>query len=217
MSQKTRKTEEKSAALGLLDYVWNRTPYRSHRAVNEAMQIALGMAVESGLEWAIGDCAIIEKEYRPSYWMGENGWELSYSRACDGKHGPNPSAIMAIEAHLNRKPFLVAKDAHGRPRIRLHVGARFDWHDNLTARAFVTVTSFGTKTVKGQDGNETEVPCVVACTYQPLEKDKNGYESGPRKVDRLYKITHADIAEYHKAIREHARKSQNATPAEDAA
>jgi hypothetical protein len=62
------------------------------------MQVALRLAIESGMEWAIGDCAYVEEHWRPGYWMGKAGWEPSYSRACAGPHGPNRSAIKEEKA-----------------------------------------------------------------------------------------------------------------------
>jgi hypothetical protein len=213
----TKKTETKlSPALGLLDYVWQNTPRTSWRVVNESMQIAIKLAVVSGMEWAIGDCKHINDHYRPGYWMGEQSWEPSYSLACDGPRGPNASAIKAIEAHLGRKAFIVVKAAHEGAKIRLHVGVRFDWHDNLKDRIpNVKVTSFSTRKVAGKDGKEIEVPCVVAYSYVREKKDSGNYSYETDKVDRVFKITHDDIAAYHKAIRDHKKKTE--TPAESAA
>lgn len=208
-----KKEKPMSPALGLLDYVWKNVPYDSHREMNAAMQVALRLAVESRMEWAIGDCKHIGDNYRPGYWMGEQGWEPSYARACDGPHGPNPSAIKAIEAHLGRKPFIVRRTAGEAVTIRLHVGAQFHWHDNMKARVNVEVTSFSTKKVKGKgkDAKEVKVPCVVACSYKYTGK------SCERKIDRVFKISHDDIAAYHKAIRDHEKTKAKATADEQAA
>ena len=203
------KQKSLSPALALFDHVWRHGRHNSHREKSASMQVALRLAIESGMEWAIGDCARVEEHWRPEYWMGVEGWEPSYSRACAGPHGPNPSAIKAIEAHLGRKPFLVlrgangANGANGATRIRLCVGAKFDWHDDIETRIpRVVVTSFSTRKIKDRSGKEVEIPCVVACSYTYTEREDGCRD---KKVDRVFRITHDDIAAYHKAIRDHAR------------
>jgi hypothetical protein len=78
-------------------------------------------------------------------------------------------------------------------RVRLCVGQKFEWHVRLKTKFRVKVTSFS-------DGGEK--PHVVACSYKP----KTSGVYSPDKVDRRFTITHDDIAEYRKAIREFARK-----------
>lgn len=197
-----------SPALGLLAYVWKHEGSqggKSWRRLNAAMHAALKLAIESLMEFEPDDFKAIYGRFNAGYWIGQ-GIEGYYSRAVDGPHGPNPSAIKALEKYLGRKPYIVATDCRDEKRIRLHVGARFDWHDGLKERVrCVEVTSF-----QPADGDKPAY--VVACTYKRPEKADGGYE--PRKVDRVFKITHADIAAYHKAIREHKKAWAEKQPAE---
>lgn len=183
-----------SPALELLDLVWRSNAKTSWAIINGSMQHALKLAIEGGFEFELGDFAHIEQHWWPGYWMGCDGMEKAYTRACAGPHGPNRSAVKAIEAHLKRKPFICPETAgyNDIPR-RLYVGARFNWHESMAERVpGLTVTSFGT--------NREGVACVIACTY----KDRG--QSSERKVDRMFKITHADIAAYRKSIRDYKRE-----------
>ncbi|MBU6429914.1 MAG: hypothetical protein KGR26_12950, partial [Cyanobacteria bacterium REEB65] len=94
------------------------------------------------------------------------------------------------------------------------------WHVDLKTPVHVKVTSFvdkpdpkGKKSVAGQPDSPAE-PYVVACSYKPKERDERGWEKGPDKIDRMFKITHQQIAEYHAAIREHAKARSKKEPAE---
>jgi hypothetical protein len=158
------------------------------------MQTALKLAIESGMRFHEDDFAKIRERYNPGYWMNIEG---SYATAIDGQHGPNASAIAAIEKHLKRKPFIVQASSRDAKKVRLFEGALFQWHEHIKREIRVKVTSFST--VKDKDGKDK--PCVVACSYK--ERSGTGYE--PSKVERVFKITHDDIAAYHKAIKEHKK------------
>lgn len=189
--------QKDSPALTLLRHVWKNIDYRSHALANDAMQRALSLAIESGMEFGVDDFAAIKAEFRPQYWLN---MESAYSRACaaDRAHGENTSAYKAIEKHLGRKPFLVVPNAHAASKIRLCEGRRFDWHIDLKQRIRVTVTSFA-----------DDQSAVIACSYKV--PNDGSYE---RKIDRRFRITHDDIAGYHKAIREAKAKSKSERDAE---
>lgn len=198
-----------SAAYTLLRYVWrheSKAGGGSWRRTNNSMQQALSLAITAGFRFHPGDFARFAKEFGSSHWIGDG--EQCYARAVgaeSGDHGGNPSAVKSFEAWKGRKPFLVAPSASPRfggrkglpSPVRLFVGRRFDWHDGLKTRVPVKVTSF----VDHPKGDKP--PYVVACSYKAREPD--GYAD---KIDRTFKITHDDIAAYHKAIREHAKKSR---------
>lgn len=191
-----------STAMQLLDLVWEsegKTSGHSHswRRLNAAMQSAVKLAVESGMDFDEDDFFKIREKYNPSYWMHI---EIVYSLAIEAQYGPNPSAYQAIEKYLGRKPFIVVPSCRESNKIRLHEGSRFQWHENMERELTVKVTSFGS-VERVVDGKKSEVPCVIACSYK--ERDRTKYE--PDKVDRVFRITHDDIAAYHKAIRDHKK------------
>jgi hypothetical protein len=188
-----------SPALTLLDHVWGsqgKTTGHGHswRRLNAAMQSALRLAIESGMEFGEDDFAVIRREYGPEYWLHI---ENCYAMAIDAQHGPNPSAYQAIEKHLGRKPFVIQVRSSSTKQVRLHEGARFYWHEDMKKEVFVKVTSFG-EVEREINGIKTKAPCVIACSYK--ERSGTGYEAD--KIDRMFKITHEDIKTYHKAIRE---------------
>jgi len=191
-----------SRVLELLDLVWmsqGDTAGHGHswRRLNAAMQDAIRLAIDSGMEFGEDDFEVIKRKYSSEYWLHIEG---CYSRAIEAQHGPNPSAYQAIEKYLGRKPFIVQRRWNDTRKLRLYEGARFYWSDDMKSEAFVKVTSFGTveRTV---NGIKATVPCAIACSYKT--KSRDGYE--PDKVDRVFKITHDDIAAYHKAVKDHKK------------
>jgi hypothetical protein len=161
------------------------------------MQTAVNLAIDAGIHFDEDDFYRIRKSYDSGYWLHIEG---CYSRSIEAQHGPNPSAYQAIEKYLGRKPFIIQRSSSDSRKLRLYEGARFNWHIDMKQAVSVKVTSFGT--VKRKiDGAERELQCVIACSYK--ERQKTGYE--PDKVDKIFKITHDDIASYHKAIREHKK------------
>lgn len=191
-----------SPAMQLLSLVWDSEGETSGqgpswRRLNSSMQEALRLAIDSGMHFAEDDFGKIQKLFRPEYWLHIEG---CYSRAIDAPHGPNPSAYQAIEKHLGRKPFIVQETSSTAKKVRLNVGSKFKWHEDMLRAIDVKVTSFGS-IEKGEGGAKQSTQCVIACSYK--ERDRSKYE--PDKVDRIFKITHEDIAAYHKAIREHKK------------
>lgn len=174
-----------SPALVLLKHVWKSQGEgagNSWRRLNSAMQVALRLAIESGFRFDPGDFSTFSAEFNAGYWWGDQ--EHYYSLACEGPHGPNPSAIKAIEAWKKRRPWIVMEDA-GEPKVRPHVGSRFRWFDDPEnpspkGRHWAIVTSFNDKDDR-----------LVACSYKDSDRSK---------IDRRFAIAREDVAAYHKAI-----------------
>lgn len=192
-----------SAALVLLSHVWKAEGAahggHSWRRLNDAMRTALFLAIDAGMTFDDSDFRKIAHKFNSGYWLDI---EYAYKHACGeqqgGNHGPNPTAIHAIESHLGRTPFLIAREPnHGSPKDRICVGSRFSWHIDMKNRVYVTVTSFA-----------ADQSHVVACSYKEREPGRN-----ERKVDRMFRITHDDLAAYHAAIRAHAREHAAAASA----
>jgi hypothetical protein len=179
---------ERSPAYRLLAHVWKHEGDgmgKSWARINDAMQMALKLAITSGMKFDPEDFASFSKDFNSGYWIGDG--EHYYAMACarDRQHGANASAYQSYEHWRGRKPFIVAEEAReGATRIRLCVGQRFDWHIKLKTEAKVIVTSF--------DDHATQ-PCLIACSYKDAARSK---------IDKRFKITHEDIVNYHAAIRE---------------
>lgn len=193
-AEKDRKAKEDSPTYILLSHVWSQTGNKSWDRLNSAMYSALRLAIKAGIEFFPGDFSRISQEFNSGRWIGDG--EGVYAMACGqdrSSHGDNPSAYQSYEAWRGRKPFIVMR-APDEPKVRLSVGDRFVWHVGLKAKVHVKVTSF----VDKPDGNKP--PYLVACSYKT--DPKTAEDHYPReKVDKVFKITHDDIAAYHKAVR----------------
>lgn len=193
--------EVRSPAYRLLKHVWasqGEGMGHSWDRLNDAMQTALSLAIRSGMAFDVDDFRRFSSDFNSGYWIGAGG-EGYYAMAVGSgvwsgsrSHGPNPSAYQSFEKWRGRKPFIVRMNAGDEKTVRLSVGQRFGWHVKLKSRAEVTVTSFA-------DGPDAH---VIACSYKPKERDARGYQIGPDKIDKRFKITHDAIAEYHAAIKD---------------
>lgn len=105
-----------SNPIKILDALWNQ-PRGSWSRLNRTMRRGLFLAVEAKLEFLPGDFERIEGAYRWGRWIGADGIEDLYAKACET---PNPSAWKALERHLKRKPILYLSK-------RLHVGSEVVW------------------------------------------------------------------------------------------
>jgi hypothetical protein len=172
-------TGKDSPVLQFMQIAWDnaqRGTSHSWLRLNQGLRAALFLTVEMGFEWENGDYNEAMKRFNGGYWIGAEGFEMLYRTAVLYR---NASAWQCLEAHANRKPFIL-KGARlhihgnmGNGLARLVVGADFLWNGER-----VTVTSFNDE--KGQ---------VLACSY--------GKDS--RKVKAVYKITHADLKAAKKA------------------
>jgi hypothetical protein len=202
---------EPSPALTILRQVWRHVGSgrddHSWVQLNGAMKRALLLAIEAGFRFDGDDFDRFAREFSPmDKWLGVDGIEHAYQVACDGPHGPNPSAYQAVESWLGREPFLVAETARGGsgkdplgPKVRLYVGKTFDWRDGLKKRVKVTVTSFNDE--KGH---------IIACSYKEQTRESGSFVYTDRKVDRRFSITRDDIAGYHAAIRDFEKRRREA-------
>jgi hypothetical protein len=185
--------EGESPALVLLRHAWEHNGHgmgRSWRRINSAMQAAFRLAIVGGFRFDKDDLAVVARDFNPGYWWGD--LEQYYSLACDGDHGPSPSAYQAIEAFKKRTPWLVMEEP-GEAKARLHLGRRFRWFDHPEDPKpkeghWVFVTSFDDKD-----------DLVIACSYKDASRSK---------IDRRFRITRDEVAAYHKAV---ARLKKEAT------
>lgn len=198
------KKKQQSAAMKLVMLVWESrmddTGF-SWTRVNQGMSMAVKLAIHCGMEFHKTDFGTMSAELRMGRWCGADLGEQWYTQAIETNHA---SAIASYEEWRKRKPFLVQPSPDNENRMRLHVGARFEWYCKKI-RHFVTVTSFA----KDQS-------FVTACTYKPYEKSERcktcsqeKYVYSPQKIDKRFKITHDNIRAYHAVIRE-AKKEQSA-------
>lgn len=159
-----------SSAMKLMTVVWESVPTGSWRRLNNAMHMALYLAIDGHLKFEVGDIDKIKERFRPGYWIGDNGWEHAYARAA--RTGAR-SAWKEFERFLDRKPFL----AHGQ---RLAVGSLLEWEG-----MWGHITSFSADgesallTVNhSQTGRPTRLIWIsrtelrAACHHAKLEKRK---------------------------------------------
>lgn len=106
------------------------TPAESWRDVNSSRYDAL-VYIVSWLRLDPDDVGTIHRDFRGSFWFGENGAENLYTLAIESG---NNSACVAMEKFLGRKPWWYA--GRGK-RERLHVGSTL-----LLDDAWHTITSF---------------------------------------------------------------------------
>lgn len=162
-----------SPAMQLLETVWVNNGYRMGRSwtrVDCAMNAAMRLAIEYGLEFAVDDFATSEREFGI-------GGEVFYTLACHpprrhssshGRYGPNPSACRSFERWKKRKPFIIDGSQ------RLAVGAVFEFYGEQ-----VECTSFS------ENGEH-----IVACSHKPEPDGRIGSSS---KVLHRIRITIADL------------------------
>jgi hypothetical protein len=177
-----------SPAMHLLRHVWNHNGHqqgKSWERVNGGMQGALSLAIASHLEFAKDDFTMISENFNSGYWIGSDGGERYYSRACDCN---NMSACLSFEAWSGRTPFIIQDDPRYKTtKARICVGKQFYWFDKSDKLTYVTCTSFA----GGQKS-------LTACSYQAIKGDS----SHRRKIKSRYTITHDDIKAFHKKIKD---------------
>jgi len=177
-----------SAAIELIQHVWDhscRAFEHSWRRYNASLAQALSLAITSGMKFGQDDFSVIEKRYRPDYWMGlgSHSGESYYGTAVCFD---NVSAAIAFERWKKRKPvfFIDIWSDHAEhwdgPR-RLFVGASFRWNGE-----WVKVTRFN------KDGES-----IGTCSYK--EDEPEGYRR--EKVLHRYSITRAELQKAMKALR----------------
>lgn len=190
--RKTKKLE--SPAYQLLKHVWDNEGYKMDRSwarLNGAMQDALSLAISSQMRFELEDFQRISGDFRIGYWGGADGEhmlaERYYSLACKVS---NMSACLSFEHWKGRKPFLVLRSEREDVKVRVHLGATFQWPD-WKAKKMLTVhcTSFSS------DGT----------SFGAVERESVKAKSGNywrEKVKRRFSINHEQIAEYHAKLRE---------------
>lgn len=173
-----------SHPLQLLTVVWDGVGGRfrgdSWRKTNRSLQDALNLAISSGMKFELDDFKYINKNFRPWYWMGNDGHMLGERYYFIAVRERNTSAAIAFEVWKGRKPF-IADNVETLPhwggscrfeRSRLACGCQFYWNGEKVA-----VTSFS------EDGTY-----LVACSYK--DNKPNEYEA---KILHQYKITVKDL------------------------
>lgn len=144
---------------------------RSRERFTSGMNQILHLAIAHGLPFALDDMGRLTDMHM---WPHEG----NYGTACGRERGRgNMSFCQAYEKWKGRKPFLLIAHPSLTTKSRVFEGFEFSWYGERAA-----CTSFS------KDQNS-----FTACTYKPREEGEYG-----RKVAKRIKITHADLAEYHK-------------------
>jgi len=189
----------KSPAYQFLSHAYRHTDGSSWQRLNSTMQGALLLAVRAGIEFDPDDFGKFVADFRMGRWIGVDGMEHVYAAACGAEHndhGGNPSAVAACEKRLGRTPFIIRADPSKKTPTRLYVGASFKWWDGERL-VCLHVTSFN-----DADG-------YFVAVERKHEYDNKGYHSRT-KVERVYKITHQAIKDYHKILKDRTKSKETA-------
>lgn len=113
----------KRAGIQLVRHVWQHNDTTAWETLNHSLYCALQIGIASGMKFDPKDFAEIEAKYRPSYWLGEHGFERPYA---DAIVYDNRSFIEAFEQWAGRKPFLAnnVKPAEPYPKLIHRIGTR---------------------------------------------------------------------------------------------
>lgn len=188
---------EKSEAMILLLHVWectNRSKLFSWERLNRSMRHALDLAIDCGMQFNLDDLNEFTNKLRRYYWSHN---EDAYTQSVKSN---NLSACQALEHTLNRKPFiakfetrlgeLAAGRTAYRNESRIAVGTEFQWKNER-----VKVTSFS-----------EDQSYFIACSYPPYDYKTEGYKE--RKPNHIFKISHADLKEVNKNIKEASKDNE---------
>lgn len=96
----------KRTGIKIVRLVWQNSHTTAWETLNHALYHALQIGIATGMEFCTADFVEIESKYRPSYWLGEQGFERPYADAV--AYG-NTSFIKSFEKWKGRKPFLANK------------------------------------------------------------------------------------------------------------
>lgn len=91
-----------TTGLKLVSFVWENQRTTAWRSLNSCMFSSLYLAIGSNMEWKPSDLQYILENFRPGYWIGENGWNRAYSLAVSTK---NDSFVKAYETWADLKPY----------------------------------------------------------------------------------------------------------------
>lgn len=176
--EKLHRKWEKVTRSPAIEFLWRFDKNANFKSSNTELGIresALYLAVDAGMEFWRDDFEIISPDYTsrvnrlPLGRISFNSERL-YSHILKSgenrKADMNKSALIALEKHMNRKPFLL----NGR---RLYVDCGFRW-DGEHVRCTSIKKDYKT-------GEET----LIAC--------KQRYEDNTWKTERIYRITHEDL------------------------
>ena len=184
------KRKRRSPAYKLLEHVWENEGHKQERSwdrLNHSMYAALKLAITSLMRFDRDDFEKIAQDFRIGYWGGNERHmcgENFYTAACAGTYGQNMSACLSFEQWKQRKPFLVLRSQSENVKVRVHIGASFEWPDWKTkVMRRLCVTSFS------ED----------ATYFTAVQRE---WDSGRQKVKKRFNINHEQIAEYHAKLKE---------------
>ncbi len=159
-------------AYAAVRHVYDKSPGRSWRRLNSALQDTLTAAITAHLSFLPDDVAAISRDMNGAYWMGDGAGsslgERYYSLAVGCCHTP---ACISFERYAGRPAALWSED--NKTPQRLHVGSEFTWK----ARR-LTVTS-----VKRDH--------LVACSYKGVSGNRDGLRIG--QVENLGDLNYRQI------------------------
>lgn len=213
-------------AYAAVRYIYDKSPGRSWRRLNGALQDALTAAITAHLSFLPDDFAAIRRDMNGSYWMG-NGYgsecgERYYNLAVSVGHTP---ACVSFERYAGRPAALWSEEA--KTPKRLMIGSEFTWGTlKLTVtnirQDHLIACLYGGGRYRGNDHAVAlgDFESLHDGKYHRIEEFAYGTDgslsvhfSGPvedpyeRKPDRVVKIKFAELAAARAAFEANRRKA----------
>jgi hypothetical protein len=172
MSQKT--VPQHGDAYVAIRHIYDKSPGRSWRRLNSALQGALYAAIEAHLSFLPDDFSAIRRDMNGGYWMGNSTGstcgEGYYTYAVKVGHAP---ACISFERYAGRPAALWSENV--KTPGRLCIGSRFTWKGEL-----LDVTNMSTDH-------------LIACAYEnrpPSDGlvdvgDLSHFAGGYRRIEKL--------------------------------
>ena len=168
------KTNERGDAYIAIRHIYDKSPGRSWRRLNGALQSALDAAIIGHLSFEVDDFAAIARDMNGGYWMGNGSGELGdryYGLAVKIGHTP---ACISFERYAGRPAALWSEKV--KTPERLCIGSDFTW--------------------KGQRLTVTNMlkDYFVACSYGERADEPHVYLDGYRRIDHQAAVADGCVA-----------------------
>ncbi len=192
-------------------HVYDKSPGRSWRRLNGALQGALESAITAHLSFLPEDFSAIHQDFKGGYWMGDGAGsahgERYYTLAVTVAHTP---ACISFEQYAGRPAALWSEDV--KTPDRLHVGSELTWlRQNLTVTSItpehLIACSYRGRSFSGRDqiaiGQFESLGDRKYRQIEAVKRSKHGLivrfgepveDPYSRKVERVVKITFEELA-----------------------
>lgn len=227
-----KTAEQRGDAYAAVRLVYDKSPGRSWRRLNSALQDVLTAAITGHLSFLPDDFTAIVRDMKGGYWMGSGDGsavgERYHNLAVKVGH---TSACIAFEQYAGRPAVLWSEDVKTPERLR--VGSEFTWGGvkvtvtSIKTDHLVACTYHGHQYRSGDRLAIGDFECLNDRKYRQVEAIERAGETvtirfgAPiedpysSKVKTVTKIAYADIAEARKKFDTNRRKALAAIAAAD--